>query len=96
MIDQREYEARLAEAWQLLLKPAGTLNKSGELILADLVEGSAVFTPLPVTNAKTGEVDSHAMAIAEGRRQVALRVIKALGIDPFKIRGTKEILDGEA
>jgi hypothetical protein len=86
-----EYNARLAEAWQERLGRNGSLNPAGEIIMADLIESGAVLKPLPMVNARTGEVDALALGIAEGRRQVVLRIIDALKLDPTKVRATQEI-----
>ena len=75
-------KARLARAYkQALLAPdLQTPNPAGAVILADLrafCRGSASC----VVVGKDGRIDTHATAVAEGRREVWLRLIEHLHLD---------------
>lgn len=75
-------KARLAQAYQLafMAPDRQTLNPAGQRILADLrlfcrAEASCVVL------GKDGRIDTHATAVAEGRREVWLRLIEHLYLD---------------
>lgn len=56
-----------------------TLTKAGAYVMKDLARFSGAFKSNMPTNGH-GAVDTHAMAVAEGRRQVYLRMLAQLSL----------------
>lgn len=69
-------------AWRDVFRSKdGELNKSGVEVLADLQRFCHDTRPTIKISKTTGMVDPYAMAIAEGRREVFLRIKEHLKLD---------------
>lgn len=65
----------------LFLGDRGDLSPAGRVVLADLAKFCRGFTSTTVVG-QSGAVDTHASFLAEGRREVFLRILKELNLDP--------------
>lgn len=63
---------------------------SGEAVLADLMRFCGVRRTSVTFSPATGAIDPIAMAIREGRREVALRILKHLNLDEEKLQKLQE------
>ena len=59
----------------------GELSPAGRVVLADLTKFCRGLTSTTVVSQHSGMVDPIASAIAEGRREVYLRIMKELNLD---------------
>lgn len=66
-----------------------TLSRSGELVMKDLARFCGPYKSNMPTNGH-GAVDTHAMAVAEGRRQVYLRILAQLSVSEANILKANE------
>lgn len=82
---QRCYKACFCDA-------EGKLTHDGERVLADLREQSKLFAS-GVRRTAAGVVDKDNLLELEGRRQIVLRVLNALELDPIGIARLVEVDD---
>jgi len=68
----------------LFLDQKGQLNQAGRIVLADLTKFCRGLTSTTVVSQVSGMVDPHASGLAEGRREVWLKIMKELGLDPMQ------------
>lgn len=68
----------------LFLTEKGELSPAGKIVLADLTKFCRGMTSTTVVSPTSGMVDSHASGLAEGRREVWLRIMKELGLDAME------------
>lgn len=72
-------------AYRRVFMPNGELSPDAKLVMADLAQfchvGRSTFRVSPVTK----QADSHAMALAEGRREVFLRLHQTLNFDESSV-----------
>lgn len=66
-----------------------TLTKDGAYVMKDLARYCGAFKSNMPTNGH-GSVDTHAMAVAEGRRQVYLRILAQLNVTEAEILKANE------
>jgi hypothetical protein len=69
----------------------GKLTHEGERVLADLREQSRLFAS--GVKRRGGEIDKDHLLELEGRRQIVLRVLNALELDPIGIARLVEVDD---
>lgn len=70
------------QAWRALFRDdAGQLTLAGSTILSDLRQFCYADRPTIKVSPVTGSVDPIAMAVAEGRREVWLRIAEMLKLD---------------
>jgi len=67
-------------------------SESGTRVLADLREFCRADTSCVVV-AKDGKIDTHATVLAEGRREVWLRITETLNLTDEQLLKLKEISD---
>lgn len=73
---------KLRTAWRGLYRSdEGELNLPARLILTDLQRFCYANRPTIKVSPTTGNVDPYAMAVAEGRREVWLRITEYLKLD---------------
>lgn len=72
---QASYKALFLDANQTELSP------EGKAVLKDLATFCGAYRSAVMVNPTTGNIDSHAMAVAEGRREVWLRVQAMLNFE---------------
>ena len=70
---------------QLFLDQKGQLNQAGRIVLADLTKFCRGMTSTTVVSQVSGMVDPHATGLAEGRREVWLKIMKELGVNPMQV-----------
>lgn len=68
----------------LFLTERGDLSPAGKVVLADLTKFCRGMTSTTVVSPVSGTVDPHASGLAEGRREVWLRIMKELGLDAME------------
>lgn len=69
----------------------GELSPAGRIVIADLARFCRAYTSTTVVSEKSGVVDPIASAVAEGRREVFLRLLKELSLDPaLPVRAMQE------
>lgn len=68
-------------------------SPSGEAVLADLHRFCRASKSSVMISPQTGVIDSHAMAVNEGRREVFLRITNHLHLDDADIMKIKEQID---
>lgn len=68
-------------------------SPAGEHVLADLQRFCRANRTTITVSQQSGMIDTHAMAVAEGRREVWLRIQNHLNLDEAKLRTLKENLD---
>jgi hypothetical protein len=66
----------------LFLGDRGELNPAARIVLADLSKFCRGLNSTTVVSPVTKQVDPIASALAEGRREVWLRIMKELSLDP--------------
>lgn len=72
----------LRNAWRgLYREPTGELTPPARTILVDLQRFCYANRPTIKVSPTTGQVDPYAMAVAEGRREVWLRINEYLKLD---------------
>lgn len=77
----REVQAR-RNAWRSMFRDEdGQLTQAGKVALSDLRKFCHVDRPTIKVSPKSGQIDPLAMAIAEGRREVFLRIAELLKLD---------------
>lgn len=75
-IRQRKYSYR-----RLFLNDDGSLNPDGEKVITDLKKFCRANSSTAIVSPIRGTIDPIAMAIAEGRREVLLRILGHLHIE---------------
>jgi hypothetical protein len=63
---------------------------SGEKVLADLRRFCRAASSSVIVSPQTGEIDTHAMAVNEGRREVFLRIAAHLHLDDAELLRMRE------
>lgn len=71
----------LAKAYKNLFMPNGVLTKDAEIVLNDLRRFCKINRPILVVSPVTRTVDPLGQVYAEGKREVALRVLNYLKVD---------------
>jgi len=72
----------------VFMSQQGGLSPAGKTVLADLTKFCRGLTSTTVVSQVSGMVDPYASGLAEGRREVWLRIMKELGLDPIEIMQT--------
>jgi hypothetical protein len=80
---QRSYKACFCDA-------DGKLTAEGSHVLADLRQQARLFAS---ASRRGGEIDKDQLLEIEGRRQIVLRVINALELDPLGVARLMEVDD---
>lgn len=68
------------QAYRALFTPGGQLSPAAMIVLTDLRKFCRA-TVSTATVAQSGQIDSHASMLAEGRREVWLRICQHIHID---------------
>ncbi len=68
----------------VFLTDRGELSPAGRVVIADLMKFCRGMTSTTVVSPTSGMVDPHASALAEGRREVLLRLLKELSVEPLE------------
>jgi hypothetical protein len=68
-------------------------NHSGQAVLADLARFCRANNSSVMISPQTGMIDTHAMAVNEGKREVWLRIQTHLNYDEAKLAALKENID---
>lgn len=72
----------------IFLTDRGELSPAGRIVMADLTKFCRGLTSTTVVSPTSGMVDPHASGLAEGRREVWLRIMKELGLDAMEAMRT--------
>jgi hypothetical protein len=69
----------------VFMTESGSMSPAGRVVLADLTKFCRGLTSTTVVSQVSGMVDPYASGLAEGRREVWLRIMKELGLDPMEV-----------
>lgn len=69
----------------VFMSESGQMSPAGRIVLADLTKFCRGLTSTTVVSQVSGMVDPYASGLAEGRREVWLRIMKELGLDPMEV-----------
>lgn len=69
----------------VFMAESGQMSPAGRIVLADLTKFCRGLTSTTVVSQVSGMVDPYASGLAEGRREVWLRIMKELGLDPLEV-----------
>lgn len=71
----------LLKAYVSVFGRLGERTKEQELVIADLMNFSKLLASSVAVSRVTGSIDTHATMLAEGRREMAHRIINFTGMD---------------
>lgn len=82
---QHRRDHLLLKAYRQVFGKAGERTREQELVVADLMNFSKLLASSVAISKVTGSVDTHATMLAEGRREVAHRIINFTGMDETQL-----------
>jgi hypothetical protein len=78
----------------LFLEEDGTVKTEGQRVLAELRRHSKLFNS-SITRDRQGRIDGDEMLRLEGRREIVLRLINLLELDPLRVARFVEVDNGQ-
>ncbi|QIU92144.1 hypothetical protein [Yokenella regensburgei] len=82
---QRARELALSVAYKRVFGSPGNRTKEQQMVLGDLMNFSKLLSSSVAMSKVTGSIDTHATFLAEGRREVAHRIINYTTLDDTQI-----------
>lgn len=90
MTPREKVRGRQRDYRNCFLDKAGKPTASGERALKDLAKFCYLHKSTMIVSPVTKQVDTHASALAEGRREVLLRILEALHLEDRYIVNLRE------
>lgn len=81
---------RRAHAYKTCFLIDGKISLSGEIVLSDLAKFCRAKTSTAIVSSSRQMIDPFAMALAEGRREVFLRIQQYQALEPNEIQRLRE------
>lgn len=82
---QRARELALSRAYRSVFGESGSRTKEQQMVIGDLMNFSKLLASSVAMSKVTGSIDTHATMLAEGRREVAHRIINYTTLDDTQI-----------
>ncbi|MCE1972929.1 hypothetical protein LWT57_23270 [Enterobacter cloacae] len=82
---QRARELALSRAYRRVFGESVSRTKEQQMVIGDLMNFSKLLASSVAMSKVTGSIDTHATMLAEGRREVAHRIINYTTLDDTQI-----------
>ncbi|MDZ2011109.1 hypothetical protein [Klebsiella quasipneumoniae] len=82
---KRARELAMSRAYRRVFGEHGSRTKEQQMVIGDLMNFSKLLASSVAMSKVTGSIDTHATMLAEGRREVAHRIINYTTLDDAQI-----------